>query len=333
MAAKDSDLAAFLARGDFTSPALFLFGSNADFVDSAATEVIDRVRKSRPDLSGVERFSADGLNAAPATVIDFFNERPLFGDHRFLAVTGVTERQSSYIDPLFQSGPPEMGPMLLLCSNSLTSKSKLLGAARDSGFCTMIRAYEAEFTRSELSERLAELGVDTVEPSALDLAHRRLASEDLATRTQTMRMLALYARNGRLSAEDLDACLPPGEDQLAGELLAALLSSDLRAVVAWRRRGAAEGAEPIGQLSILARALSEARRARLAATGQASGPPVFWKTDKIVKDAARRIRDIDMKLDRAISMVHQLERSARSSEGLIQERTERLLIVLARGLR
>lgn len=329
MAAKDADLSSFLARSEFRRPVLFLYGSDADFVDSAVSEAIDRIRQRRPDLGGVERVQADAVAASPPLLLDFFGERALFGEDRFLVIGGLTERQASVFAAFFKDGRPAPGPLLLLSSSALTTKSKLLAAARDSGFCDMIRAYEAPFSRQDLSERLAEQGVATVEPQALDTAHRRLAAEDPATRAQTVRLLALYADDGRLGAEDVERCLPPSDDQLAGELLECVLSGDARALIAWRRRGAAEGVEPIAQLALAARALGEARRARLATFGRQGGPPVFWKTEKTVKEAARRAVNFDDKLDQALTAAHGMERAARSSEGLIAEKTERLMLRLA----
>lgn len=325
MAAKDADLASFLTGSDFAASAAFIFGSDADFVDSALSEAIDRIQRKRNDLAGVERMTADVIAASPSSIIDFFDERALFGENRFLAISGVGEKHASIFVQLFKRTAPEPGPLLLIGSSALTSKSKVLAAARSSGFCRMIRAYEAPFTRQEVSARLSEMGVGSIDPDALDAAHHRLAPLDLATRTQTLRLLSLYARDGRLTLEELEACLPPTEDQLAGELLAGILSGDAKALIGWRRQGAAEGADPVAQLAIAARALGEARRARLAS----GGPPVFWKTDKIVKEAGRRLPDLDQRLERAIVAAHQLERAARSSESLMAEKTERLLLRLA----
>lgn len=324
MATKDADVAGYLAKSEFRAPAVFFYGSDADFVDSAVSQAIDQVRKRRKDLSAVERVSIDAIAASPPLLLDFFSEIGLFGEPRFMCVTGLTETHAKILDGLFKTSPkPNPGPLLLLGSSSLKSKSKVFDWARGSGFCELVRAYDAPFTRQEAAARLEELGVATVEPAALETLQRRLATEDPANRAQTLRLIALYAEDGRLSAADLESCLPPGEDQLSGELLEGLLSGDPKATVAWLRRGASSGTEPIAQLALAARALGEARRSR-------GGGRVFWKTENIVKQAARRFDDFDTRLERAVSAAHQLERAARSSEGLIPEKTERLMLQIAR---
>lgn len=325
MAAKDPDFATVINQARFTAPAMFLYGSNADFVDSAVSELIAKIRTARPELAPVERTTGDAVSADPPLAADFFLERPLFGDLRFLTIGQISEKHLSVFSKLFSQSSPEPGPLMLLSAHTLTTRSKLLAAARDSGFCQMIRTYEAPLKRSDVADRMRELGVSRMAPEAIDEAYRRLVGEDPSARAQYYALLALYSEDGVLTADDLAACLPPSEDQLAGELLAAILAGNAAALVAWRRIGAQEGQDPAQQLGVLARALSDARRARIGG----SGPPVFWKTEKTVKDAARRFPDFDARLDQAATAAHQLERAARSTEALLAERTERLLLRLS----
>ena len=324
MAAKDVDFASFVRQGPFDAAAAFVYGSDQDFVEAALAQLVTSIKAARADFPEIERAPADVISSDAPLVLDFFAEQGLFGDHRLLILNGVAERHSTVLLELFKSSPSKNGSMLLLCSHSLKTKSKLLAAARSSGFCVMIKAYEAPLTRQDVTERLNSLEVAHLEPAAVDLAHRRLRSLDPARRDQTLKLLALYANDGRLSEQDVLDCLPPSEDQEAGEVISSILRGDAPALLQWRRGGALEGVDPIQQLAVIARALSEARRAR---TG-GGGPPVFWKTDKAIKDAARRFTDLDQRLEQAATAAHELERAARSSQALIPEKTERFLLRL-----
>lgn len=324
MAGKDPDFARIGAQSGFSEPAFFLYGSDDGLVSSALSDLVARAQKKRPDLGPVERKTAADLSAEPALLLDFFDERPLFGDHRFLVVSELGERQAKLLLSLFEQPDPAPGPLLMLASHSFKTRAKTLEAARSCVFCTVVSAYEAPFSRADAEYALAAAGVTSLDADALAMAHRHLATLDPASRRMGVEQLALYANAGALAADDVAACLPATGDLDASDLLDALLSASAPRLLAWRRRGAAEGADPIQQLAALARSLADARRALSPV-----GPPAFWRVDKLVKAAARTLPRLDARIESALVAAHHEELAARKGGALAAERLERLLLRLS----
>lgn len=325
MAGKDPDIGAYAARGRFESPIIFLYGSDEAFVSAAFVDLGRRIAAARGDLGPLERASAAEVAADPSTLGDFFSEIGLFGDNRFLAISDVAERLGPVLTPVLAGAAPTPGPLLLLASHSLKSKSKLIGAARACAFCELVSCYEAPLSKAAVAEALSAKGVSAGSDAALELIHRKLQPEDPASRAFLIEQLALYAGGAALSEADVAACLPTGGEEDVTVLAEALLSARPEALLRWRRRGGAEGTDVIQQLSLIARALSDIRRVRVGGPGA----PVFWRVDKAVKAASMRLEGFERRVETALGLAYQAELAARRAEALSPERTERLLLRLA----
>ncbi|MEL6980395.1 MAG: hypothetical protein AAGM38_17200 [Pseudomonadota bacterium] len=291
MATRDPDLAAYSEGATFRTPILFLYGSDESLVASAVTDLAKKIRDARPDLETPERLAAPAMRSDAAQLYDFFDEQPLLGGARFLIITDLTERDGKTVMAAFERDAPSPGPMVLFATHGLRARSKIIDAARRCPFCDLISVYEAPLTKQAAASILDAARLQPASDDALTLAHRLLSTLDPASRHQFIEQIALYCTGAQFEADDLVACFPEARDHDPSSILDAILSGGESDLIAWRRAGAAEGSDPIQQLAMTARALTDARRALSPV-----GPPVFWKVDKTVKAAARRLSHFDIAL-------------------------------------
>ena len=288
-----------------------------------------------------ERIDLDGqtLRDDPARLSDEAASFSMFGDKRWIRITGIGEESLAAVAALLEA--EAAGNPVIATAGALKGTAKLLKLATDSPLAMAFASYQPDAREAE------QIAVAMAREGGLrlssDLARRivDLANGDRALMGGEIEKLILYLdaapdRPGEATAEALDALSADNPDSDAAPLVNAVLGGDLRAMHREVGRLAEAGTAMAAVLRpLLTRAMLVANiRAsfddggRLEAAVESAGKQVFWKEKGIV---TRQVRLWDAHgIARVIQRLSQAERASRSGRGLGDLLVRHELLAIAR---
>lgn len=313
---------------------LFLYGPD----EGGAATLVKRMDRAMGD--GAERIDMDGpaLKQDPARLSDEAAAFSMFGDRRWIRLTGVGEESLPALEALLDGAPPE-NPVVAVAGD-LRKTSKLLKYLTDHPAALVHACYlpdqrEAAMFATDMA-RERGLGLPP------DLARRlaELNGNDRALIGNEVEKLALYLdaapdRPADLTAEALDALSAENAEGDVGPLVNAVMGGRvhnlLHELAMMEMRGAALASvmRPlIGRAMVLSAILGEMERgARLDEAYARKGKGIFWKDEDHVKRQVRRWSAAT--IARAIERLTEAERLTRNVRSVGEAGVRQILLSIA----
>ena len=325
----DIDSRRFLAKPRFDRPVIVVYGSDEALIDGVARSLIGAFRRERREDVKLETIAAGDVANTPSSLNDFLNASTLFGDRRILWITGVGERLNKHLQE-FLPTIAESNDLILFSSSSLRKKSKVLDLFRVHDLCYVLAAYETSLSRPDIQRMFSRHTDCRLDDAATDRLLEASKALDAASFEIFLQHTALYVDGASsVTIGDIDACLPHGLGVIDAEQLEAILSGDrTRILDVWRQFRLNDG-DGSAFVALLGRQLTSAL-STVGVKSPARGG-LFWKLEKALDAAAKRLPRIRRRLEEATVLVHNYERGARSSDGGSSgdAEVERLLLRLA----
>lgn len=288
-----------------------------------------------------ERVDLDGpvLREDPARLADEAASFSMFGDRRWIRISGMGDESVPAVTALFEA--EAAGNPVIAIAGAIKSTSKLLKLAIESPMAMAFASYQPDAREAEqIAAAIAREGGLRL---GSDLARRivELANGDRALMAGEIEKLILYLDAAPDSpkegtAEALDALSADNPDSDAAPLVNAVLGGDLRAMHRELGRLAETGTAMAAVLRpLLTRAMLIANirmsfdeGGRLEAAVESAGKQVFWKDKGVV---TRQVRLWDAPgIARVIQRLAQAERASRSGRGTGDLLVRHELLAIAR---
>ena len=264
-----------------------------------------------------ERIDLDGatLRGDPARLADEAAALSLFGDPRWIRVTGVGEESLEAIAALLSAA--RAGNPVLAIAPTLKATAPLVKLAGDSPAAIVTQCYAPTGRDAErlVTDLALEHGLRPVRGAAQRIADA--TGGDRAVIARELEKLALFldAEPGRVRELDgaaLDAIGADLGETAAGELVAALVDGRTAELGAELMRLAEVGASPVQWLHQLAREIMLLIELRLE-VDRGSDPVALMKQRRIHFSKEPTIRWSAARLARALDLVMAAERAEKSA--------------------
>jgi len=307
--------------------------------EAGSTALARRLERSMgPDA---ERIDLDGqtLRDDPARLADEAASFSMFGDKRWIRITGMGEESLPALNALLEA--EAAGNPVIAIAGALKGTSKLLKLVLDHKQTMAFISYQPDAREAE------QIAIAIAREGGLRLSSelgRRiadLANGDRALMAGEVEKLILYLdaapdRPREATEEALNALSADNPDSDAGPLVNAVLGGDLRGMHRELGRLAEAGTAMAAVLRpLLTRAMLLANiradfddSGRLEGAIEAAGKAVFWKEKGVV---TRQVRIWDAGgIARVIQRLAQAERASRSGRGLGDLMVRHELLAIAR---
>ena len=308
--------------------------------DEAGSAALAR-RLERAMGEGAERIDLDSatLKADPARLADEAASFSMFGDKRWVRVSGAGEESVAAVEALLQA--PQTGNPVILIAGAIKATSKLAKLCLDSPAALAFASYAPdEREAAQIAQGLArDLGLRL----STDLARRiaDLCGNDRALMAGEVEKIALYldaspAHPMEATAEALDALSAEAIESDIAPLVNATLGGDISALhheLAMLQASAT----PLASVTrpLLNRALLIAQiQALFEQTGsmdkamESAGKAVFWKDKGAVQRQARAWNGAGV--GRLVHRLLEAERMTRTSHGPGDVAVRQELLTIAR---
>lgn len=307
--------------------------------EAGSVALAKRLERAMGDQA--ERVDLDGpvLREDPARLADEAASFSMFGDRRWIRISGMGDESVPAVTALFEA--EAAGNPVIAIAGAIKSTSKLLKLAIESPMAMAFASYQPDAREAEqIAAAIAREGGLRL---GSDLARRivELANGDRALMAGEIEKLILYLDAAPDSpkegtAEALDALSADNPDSDAAPLVNAVLGGDLRAMHRELGRLAETGTAMAAVLRpLLTRAMLIANirmsfdeGGRLEAAVESAGKQVFWKDKGVV---TRQVRLWDAPgIARVIQRLAQAERASRSGRGTGDLLVRHELLAIAR---
>ncbi len=292
--------------------------------EAGSAALAKRLERAMGD--GAERIDLDGatLKGDPARLADEAAAFSMFGDKRWVRISGAGEESVAAIEALLEA--PQAGNPVIAVSGAIKASSRLAKLCLDHPAAMAFASYVPD--EREAAQIAVALGRERGVRIATDLARRiaDIAANDRALMAGEIEKIALYLdaapeRPAEASGEILDLVSAETLEADVGPIVNAVLGGDVDAL--HHALGAlAAGATPLAAATrpLLTRAMLIAQiQAEFERTGsmdramESAGKAIFWK-DK--GDVQRQVRA--WPADTVARLVHRLlaaERMTRDARG------------------
>ncbi|EPR18970.1 DNA polymerase III subunit delta [Sphingobium indicum IP26] len=295
-------------------------------------------RAMGPDAERID-LDASTLRDDPARLADEAASFSMFGDRRWIRVTGMGEESLPALTALLEA--EAAGNPVIAVAGALKGTSKLLKLALDHKQTMAFASYQPDAREAEqIAVAIGREGGLRLSP---ELGRRiaDLTNGDRTLMAGEVEKLILYLdaapdRPREATEEALDALSADNTDSDAAPLVNAVLGGDLRGMHRELGRLAEAGTAMAAVLRpLLTRAMLLANiradfdeSGRLDGAVEAAGKAVFWKEKGIV---TRQVRIWDAAgIARVIQRLAQAERASRSGRGLGDLMVRHELLAIAR---
>ncbi len=298
-------------------------------------------RLERAMGEGAERIDLDGatLKADPARLADEAAALSMFGDKRWVRISGAGEESVSAIEALLQAS--QAGNPVIAIAGAIKASSKLAKLCLDSPAAMAFASYAPDEREAGqiATAQARELGLRLSPELARRIAE--LAGNDRALMAGEVEKLALYLdaapeRPAEATAEALDALSAETAEADIGPLVNAVVGGDIDALhheLAMLGASAAPLASVTRPLLNRAMLIAELqaeteKRGTLDRAMEAAGKAIFWKDKAHVQRQART-----WNIDAVARLVHRLleaERATRDARGPGDVAVKHELLTIAR---
>lgn len=326
---KELDSRRFLANPQFQTPLFLVYGVSDADVDGAARALLAAFGRISGDHVEVSAVSANEVADDPSMLNDFLIEETLFGERRALWIASVGDRfqktAATFLDMIRPSKD-----LVLFSSSTLRKSSKLVAAMHVHPMSTVLTCYPRSLSVNDISELLNAKTPAAFEPEALSLLSAISASLDAQSFDTLLEKIALYLGDApNASFDDVALSLPADLAENDAEILELLLLGERAKLLAEWRRSRLDGLETAALSALLGRQLSMALSYLTAAQSGRSAPRLFWKLEKAITSASRRVDRLPNRLEQALMEIHRYERDSRSRSYANDVDAERLLFRLS----
>lgn len=295
-------------------------------------------RAMGPEAERVD-LDAGALRADPARLADEAASISMFGDRRWIRVTGAGDDILPACEALMES--PQAGNPVVLLAGALKSSARIVKLAQDDKAAMACVSYMPDGRDADrIAMAIARDGGLRLPP---ELARRisETTGGDRAVMAQEIEKLCLYLdcapdRPAEATAEALNALSASSQEEDLGALVNAVLGGDLKTM---RRQMAALDAiganmgtvlRPLQNRAMLIASIRAEydRSGRLDAAVEAAGKAVFWKDKTAVQ---RQVKLWDAAgVARALRRLGAAERASRSSRNAGDVLVAHELLTIAR---
>ena len=202
-------------------------------------------------------------------------------------VVWVREARDGLTGPVKECLAADTDTLLIMEAPGLESRSKLRALLEKAPNCAAIACYpeEGRALEGSIRQMLLALGVE-IDPDALSWFAERASPDRAATRAEVEKLFLFAGQGGRLTHEDVQACIGDAASVSLEDAAFAAMSGDRAgADLAIERAMSTDRMNPIGAARALLSYIHRLRRVRLAmdaGQGRADAmsalrPPVFFK--------------------------------------------------------
>ncbi|POF63007.1 DNA polymerase III subunit delta [Novacetimonas maltaceti] len=259
---------------------LLLHGEDAGLIRERATEAAQAIT---PDLDDPFRIAILGRDAQDR-MVEEYTALSLVGGRR---VVWVRDGRDGLTGMAKECLARTTDTLLIIEAPGLDSRSKLRALLEKAKDCAVIACYpeEGRALEGSIRQMLSAHGVG-IDPDALSWFAERASPDRAATRAEVEKLFLFAGKGGRLTLEDVQACIGDAASvSLEDAAFAAMVGDREGADLAIERAMNTDRMNPIGAARALLSHIHRLRRVRLAmdaGQGRAEAmsalkPPVFFK--------------------------------------------------------
>ncbi|MEF2071291.1 DNA polymerase III subunit delta [Consotaella aegiceratis] len=273
------DVDAFIAKPDFSTPIILIYGPDAGLVSERAERLAAASGADLNDPFATVVLAADDLEKDVGRLYDEARTVPMFGGRRLIRVRGGSSGKALAEAVGELAAGPSADAVVIIEAGDLRKNAPLRMAAERAGGAMALPCYQDEARSLErmIDEELRANGL-TIEKPARDLLRSRLGADRMASRGEIVK-LCLYAYGKETIDEaDVDVVVGDVSSETVDEIVDAAAGGEVRKLPHLMNRLVASGTPPFLLLQALMRHFQALQLSRQAI--ERAGEPIGRVVDR-----------------------------------------------------
>jgi DNA polymerase-3 subunit delta len=322
------DIDRFLSRPDPRKPIVLVYGPDSGLVSERVATIVRAAAGENADPFSIVPLDGDAVASDPGTLLDEAQTIGLFGSNRVIRVRAGGKNLAAALEPLLAE-PPQA--TVVIEAGELRPTSPLRAICEKSPTAAVIACYidtERDIARLISDSKLS------FEPGAREELTALLGADRLASRAE-IEKLVLYAKDGRVSVEDVRAAIADASALALDDVMDFAAAGEAEPAIGALHKVYAAGTLPAAILNAAIRHVTSLHRLRLtldkggspAEAVKTARPPIFFRRQPKFERALSRFTS--ERLAGEIVALSDAALAARKDAALAETITERAILRLA----
>lgn len=203
---KQTDIAKYLKSPDPAIKCVVIYGTNEGMITDYARQFAQTVCADLNDAFQAATLNMDALEKDAGLLFGEYNSRSLMGGRRVVTIKDANNNLTAHLKTLFADSQSDT--LLIICSNSLNTKSSLVTLAKERSDFALISCYEdrEQDIFSFTKDFLVKKGI-TINTNAMQLLCSRLSNDRKVSLGELEKLVTYLDTRRNIEPDDIQAAI------------------------------------------------------------------------------------------------------------------------------